>query len=155
MRRNVLCCWLSVIMLMVALPSVCGQTSADQIVGRFCMLSPLSDDTAIVKISRYSDGTYRGRLVWLSQPNNPDGTIRTDSKNKDKKLRNRPYTDVDIFWNLRYKGTEWVEGVLYNPFDGKRFSVKFSLSKNGRDLTARYYKGVPALGIDAVWKRVN
>lgn len=48
-----------------------------------------------------------------------------------------------------------VDGTLYDPYSGKKFSVKFKLAKNGSDLQARYYKGIPAAGLNATWKRLK
>lgn len=127
--------------------------SADKILGTYYMDSPLSDDHAKVKMTKSSDGTYQGRIVWLDKPNNPDGTPRTDEKNPNPKLRSRTATQVVLVWGLKYENGEWVDGTVYDPFSGKKFGVKMSLAKNGSDLSVRYYKGVPAAGITRIWKR--
>lgn len=127
----------------------------DKILGTYEVPSPFSDDVAHVKITKTQKGTYQGRITWVNRDKNPDGTPRTDEKNPDPKLRMRPPTDIVMFWNLQYKEGEWVDGVLYDPYTGKRFSVKFKLAKNGTDLSARYYKGVPVAGINGTWKRIK
>ena len=132
-----------------------AQDGADKILGTYRVPSPFSDDVAKVRITPQKDGRYQGRIVWVNNATNEDGTPRTDEKNADPKLRTRKATDIVMCWNLRYEGGEWVEGVLYDPYSGKKFSVKFKLAKNGTDLSARYYKGVPAMGINATWQKVK
>lgn len=128
-----------------------AQTRADDIVGTYLVPSPFNDDTAHVKVTRTAKGTYQGRIVWANHTKNPDGTVRTDMKNADKKLRSRKYNEVIMVWNLTYEEGEWVDGKLYDPYSGKTFSVKFKPVKGSRDLSARYYKGVTAIGINGTW----
>lgn len=133
-----------------------GAQNADRIVGTFRVVSPFDrGDTAHVTVTRAPDDTYRGRISWVSKPNNPDGTPRTDLKNPNPKLRDRKATDVTMVYDLRFKSGEWVGGKLYDPYSGGTFGVQFKLADNGRDLEARYYKGRPLLGINAEWKRIK
>ena len=76
-------------------------------------------------------------------------------KNSDKKLRNRRYDEIIMVWNLTFEKGEWVDGKLYDPYSGKTFSVKFKPVDGSRNLTARYYKGVTAIGINATWEKVR
>lgn len=128
---------------------------ADKIVGTYDVASPFNSDKAHVKITKTSKGTYQGRIVWTSRTKNDDGTPVCDIQNPDPKLRNRKPEEIIMVWNLSYEDGEWVGGTLYDPYSGKKFSVKFNLDKNNKDLKARYYKGVPAAGINAVWKRLE
>lgn len=128
---------------------------ADRILGTFEATSPFNDDTAHVKITRLSNGTYQGRVVWVNHNTNPDGTPRTDRNNKDPKLRSRLATEVILFWDLSYKKDKWIDGKLYDDVTGKTFNIKIELAKNGKDLSARYYKGIPAVGITKTWRRLK
>ena len=129
--------------------------SADDIVGTYTVQSPFNDDVARVKVTRMADGTYQGRIVWANHTKNPDGSVRTDTKNADKKLRSRKYYEIIMVWGLTYENGGWVGGKLYDPYSGKTFSVKFRPIKGSRNLKARYYKGIPAIGIDATWEEVK
>ena len=128
---------------------------ADQIVGTYIVNSPFTDDVAHVRVSRTNKGTYMGRIVWVNHPTNDDGTPRTDEKNPDPKKRSRKPEEIVMVWGLHYEEGEWIGGTLYDPYSGKNFGVKFKLADNGKDLIARYYKGKPAFGINADWKRLN
>lgn len=132
-----------------------AQGNGDKLLGLYRVESPFSDDVAKVLVTKATNGTYTGRITWVNKPTNPDGTPRTDEKNSDPKLRNRKPEEIIMFWNIKYEGDEWVDGTLYDPYSGKKFSVKFKLAKNGSDVQARYYKGIPAVGINATWKRLK
>lgn len=140
---------------LLAMTAVAQTVEADAILGTFQATSPFNDDTAHIKVTRLSNGTYQGRVVWVNHNTNPDGTPRRDKNNKDPKLRSRLATEVILFWDLRYDDGEWVKGKLYDDVTGKTFSIKISIDKNGKDLKARYYKGVPAVGITKTWKRIK
>lgn len=131
------------------------EVNPDKILGTYLLESIQTDDKGKVLVTKADDGTYQGRLIWISNPTNPDGSIRCDEKNADKKLRSRRYDEIIMFHSLTFKKGEWVNGKLYDPFSGKMVSIKFKLDKNGSDLVARYYKGVPTLGITRTWKRVK
>lgn len=129
---------------------------ADAVCGVYLVNSPKNKvDKIKVRVTRTAEGTYRGRVIWLTPSTNADGTLRTDSMNKNKNLRHRAPTDITLCWDLRYdaKDKMWKDGALYDPTTGKTFSVQLRMAANGKDVDARYYKGTPALGLDQVWKR--
>lgn len=142
-------------LLLALLMGASAWAQADKIVGTYVVGSPFNTDTAHVRITLQKNGTYQGRITWVNRNTNADGTPRTDEKNPDPKLRQRKPEEIVMCWGLKYQDGEWVDGVLYDPYSGKKFSVKYKLSKNGRDLEARYYKGVPAIGISATWRRIR
>lgn len=145
---------LPAILLFISFPTF-AQTGADAIEGTYQTKAPFCDDVAKIKITKAADGSYRGRIVWVSRTTNADGTPRLDEKNPNPKLRTRKPTDITMFWNVRYVDGEWVNGVLYDPYSGKTFGIQFTKEKNSANLEARYYKGKPAVGITTVWKRVD
>ena len=58
---------------------------ADRIVGIYKAVEEGKESK--VEFTRRPDGTYRGQIVWLRNPNNPDGTPKLDAKNPDKSKR--------------------------------------------------------------------
>ena len=57
---------------------------AQDVVGKW----KLSDGSAIVEV--YQDGgVYNGKIVWLKNPTEADGTPAVDDNNPDVKLRSR------------------------------------------------------------------
>ena len=137
--------------------SVKAQSKGDAIVGVFLMKTPDTGDESKVQIYRAKNGTYSGKVVWVKNPNNPDGTPRRDTKNPDPKLRNRTADNLPVLYNLKYDAddNEWVDGDLYNPNDGKWFKIKIKGFSSAKTLEVRYYKGVPLLGKNDQWQKVS
>lgn len=126
---------------------------ADDICGTYYVESPVSDDAVKIQIYRAKNGKYQGRFVWLSQPNNPDGTPRTDINNPDPKKRNRTADQIVAVWGLTYKDGEWVDGSIYDPTSGKTYGIKGKRKKGSRDMEMRYYWKRPVMGLNTTWKR--
>ena len=105
--------------------------TADDICGTYYVESPVSDDAVKIQIYRATNGKYQGRFVWLSQPNNPDGTPRTDINNG-----------------------EWVDGSIYDPTSGKTYGIKGKRIKGSRNMEMRYYWKRPVMGLNTTWKRL-
>ena len=119
--------------------------TADDICGTYYVESPVSDDAVKIQIYRATNGKYQGRFVWLSQPNNPDGTPRTDINNPDPKKRNRTADQIVAVWGLTYKDGEWVDGSIYDPTSGKTYGIKsvpstVLIDRNGK-VVARNLRG--------------
>jgi len=125
----------------------------DFICGTYRVESPVSDDVVKIKIYRANNGKYQGKYVWLSQPNNPDGTPRTDINNPDPSKRNRTADQIIAVWNLTYKDGEWVDGLIYDPTSGKTYGLKGKRVEGSKNMDMRYYWKRPAIGLNSTWKR--
>ena len=55
--------------------------------GTYKFKDSYSGEDAKVKIYDNGKGRYDARIVWLAQPNNPDGSPRLDEKNPDPDAR--------------------------------------------------------------------
>ena len=131
------------------------QDSGDDICGTYLVESPVSDDVVKIRMYKASNGNYQGKYVWLSRPNNDDGTPRTDIKNPDPSKRNRTAFQLIALWDLQYMDGEWVLGKIYDPTTGKTYGIKGKRKPNSRDMSMRYYWKKPALGLNSTWKRVD
>lgn len=127
---------------------------ADAIVGTYSVTSPNSDNKAKIQVFRAKNGTYFGKYTWTSAKN-ADGSPVLDLNNQDKSKRNRPIIGLVTFWNLTFKDGEYIGGSIYDPVSGKTYSIKGKMASNGRDVEVRYYWKRPALGKDAIWKRID
>ena len=56
--------------------SAFAQTAADKIVGVYKVEE--EGNQSKVRFTKCEDGTYQGQIIWLSQPNHPDGTRKMD-----------------------------------------------------------------------------
>ena len=78
-----------------------AQSAADKIVGVYQVEE--EGRQSKVRFTKCADGSYQGQIIWLSEPNNADGTRKLDVKNPDPAKRNTP--SFDDAKTLRVKGS--------------------------------------------------
>lgn len=95
---------------------------AEGVVGKW----KLSDGTAIVEV--YQDGeVYNGKIVWLQNPTEPDGSPAVDNNNPDTKLRSRQLIGLNMLSDLKAKDGEYSGGMIYDPGNGKTYYCSMSV----------------------------
>ncbi|MBO5686083.1 MAG: DUF2147 domain-containing protein, partial [Alistipes sp.] len=103
-----------------------AQSAADKIVG----VDKVEEEgrQSKVRFTKCDDGTYQGQIIWLSEPNNADGSRKLDVKNPDPKKRTTPSDQVVIVYGIRYNAEEncWDGGKVYKPINGKIYKVEVS-----------------------------
>lgn len=108
---------------------------------------------AHVDIVRRGD-KYFGKIVWLKDPKDESGNIKTDIKNPDPGLRSKPIVGLEILKDFVFEAGRWTDGKIYDPKSGKIYSCNMSLK--GRDiLSMRGYVGIAMIGRSETWKRVK
>ncbi len=123
---------------------------ADAIVGEWYT----EESKAKVEIYACAD-SYCGKIVWLKEPKNPDGTNKRDANNPNENLRSRTIVGTDILTGLQYEGDdEWEEGEIYDPESGKTYSCRLEL-EDPTTLEVRGFIGLSLLGRSQTWKRVQ
>ena len=100
-----------------------AQSAADQIVGTYKAVQ--NGQESKVKIFKVGDG-YRAQVCWLKEPNNPDGTPKTDHRNPDKAKQKVLASQIVLVNTVTYKDGEWSNGKIYDPTKGKEFNVTIS-----------------------------
>jgi len=107
------------------------------------------------RIQIYKQGeSFFGKLVWLKNPT-LDGKARSDEKNNDTSLRNRPLLGLVLLKDFKYdEDNVWNQGKVYDPKNGKTYSCKLTLSEKNR-LDVRGYIGTPLLGRTTSWTRAE
>jgi uncharacterized protein (DUF2147 family) len=80
------------------------------------------------------------------------GKPRTDIHNPDKALRDQPVIGLELMRDFTFTGSQWVNGRIYDPENGKTYRCKMML-KEGGILNVRGYVGIPAFGRTTVWMR--
>ena len=74
------------------------------------------------------DGKLCGRIVWIAEPNNEDGSPKRDIENDDPALRDRPILGLELLTGFSDDGDgEWTGGRIYNPEDGETYRSKLEL----------------------------
>ena len=103
---------------------------------------------------------YCGKIVWLKEPNYPDGstdgnpgTPKTDHHNPDPALRKTPIVGLQIVLDFVYAGDDrWNEGSVYDPKNGKTYKGKMTLA-SPRELRLRGFIGISLIGRTTIWTR--
>lgn len=112
-----------------------------------------STNEAHLEINKRSNKFY-GKLVWLKDPKDEKGNVKTDFQNPNANLRSKPILGLEILKDFVYEDGKWTDGNIYDPKSGKVYSCNLTLKSNG-DLNMRGYLGVSILGRTEVWKRVK
>lgn len=99
-------------------------------------------------------GKYHGRIIWLKDPIGPDGIPKTDKKNPNQKLRNKPIIGAVVLRDFIFDDGEWVHGKIYNPEDGKEYKSYLKL-QDQKTLAVRGYIGISWIGKTDTWTRIR
>ncbi len=84
-----------------------------------------ANDELVIKIAPCGEN-FCGALIWLKEPDRPDGKPKTDSLNEDPAARGKPMIGLQILRNLSAEQDHW-RGKAYNPQDGKTYDVTFKV----------------------------
>ena len=96
--------------------------SAQEVIGKW----KLEDGSAIVEV--YQDGNvYNGKIVWLKNPTESDGTPAVDSNNPDKSLRKRQILGLNMLHGLKKDGEKYAGGKIYDPGNGKTYNCSMKV----------------------------
>lgn len=113
------------LLITLAITSVCISL-AQSVIGKW----KLDDGTAIVEVYQQGDN-FNGRIVWLEEPNDPDGTPAKDNNNPDAKLRSRQLMGLNMLSGLKHKGgNEYGNGSIYDPGNGKTYNCSMKVEGN-------------------------
>jgi len=96
--------------------------SAQDVIGKW----KLEDGSAIVEV--YQEGNvYNGKIVWLKNPTEADGTPAVDSNNPDKSLRKRQILGLNMLHGLKKDGEKYAGGKIYDPGNGKTYNCSMKV----------------------------
>ena len=95
---------------------------AQDVVGKW----KLSDGTAIVEVYQLGD-VYNGKIVWLQNPTEADGSPAVDDQNPDPKLRTRQVLGLNMLNNLKKANGEYSGGSIYDPGNGKTYNCSMKV----------------------------
>ena len=108
-----------------------------------------------IEIYENSNGLYEGKIVWLAEPLNEEGRVKTDDKNPNTELRDQPIDGLMIVKELKYLAkNEWGKGNIYDARSGKTYSLNAKL-KDVNTLFMRGYVGFSLIGKTTTWTRIK
>jgi uncharacterized protein (DUF2147 family) len=134
------------VLLLLVVPVVAHAQQADAIVGRWLT----EDDKSIVEIVK-TGTTYAGKIVWI-RDSLENGKPTLDKHNPNAALRSKPVVGLQILSHLKFHNHQWIEGVIYDPENGKEYSCKASIHGDTLDLRG-YVLGIPLFGRTTTWRR--
>ncbi|SMC46515.1 DUF2147 domain-containing protein [Pedobacter africanus] len=140
---------LSFILLLTAISFAGLAQNKDAIIGKWIN----SSGEAHVDITKKGE-KYYGKIVWLKEPKDEKGTVKTDVKNPEKSLQSRPILGLEILKDFVYEDGKWTDGKIYDPKSGKTYSCNMSMKGNDV-LNMRGYIGISLIGRSETWKRVK
>ena len=111
-----------IIISMVAMLAPLAAAFAQDVVGKW----KLDDGSAIVEVYKQGDA-FNGKIVWLQDPTEPDGSPAVDKKNPDAKLRSRKLIGLNMLSGLKKSGAEYTGGSIYDPGNGKTYNCSMKV----------------------------
>lgn len=120
--------------------SAMAQSAADKIVGTYS--TTRNGVKSKIKITRLNNGGYRAQVCWVDNIKMPDGSIRTDVKNKDASKRGVRADQIVLIDKVTYTAADkvWENGRIYDPTNGKTYKVRLDF-ENDKRLRVRGYIG--------------
>ena len=99
---------------------------AQDVIGKW----KLDDGTAIVEVYKNGDA-YNGKIVWLEEPTDADGTPAKDNNNPDPALRTRKLIGLNMLSGLKKTAdNEYSGGKIYDPGNGKTYNCSMKVEGN-------------------------
>lgn len=108
--------------------------SSDDVVGLWYSEKDSEGLIPVVEIYK-ENGKYYG--YFFDYKGGYNGPEKKDVKNPNKELRELPLKGLVYLMGLSFDNGEWKGGKIYNPYDGKTYNGKMSLSEDKKTLTVR------------------
>ena len=110
---------------------------------------------AKIQIYKGNDGKFYGKIIWIKEPTNADGSTKTDTKNSKDALKSRPIVGLVILKGAEKDGTNsYDDGTIYDPENGKTYDCTIK-NKGNNTLALRGYIGISLFGRTTEWSRTN
>lgn len=116
-----------------------------------------SEQLAIIEIKKATDGTFRGKTVYV-YPNVRGGSGNELCVKCPPPYTNKPRLGLEIMTGITQDSKDpsnYINGKLLDPGTGKIYKGKAHLSADGKRLKLRGYIGVSLLGRSVVWIRTD
>lgn len=68
---------------------------------------------------------------------------------------NQPIVGMVILSGLKSNRSQWGNGQILDPENGKTYSCSLRMAENGKKLNVHGYIGIPLLGRSQMWERVD
>ncbi len=96
-----------------------------------------------------------GKIVWVADPFNDDGSVARDDNNPDPARRNQTIVGLPLLKGFRrHDDGYWRGGTIYNPENGKDYHCNIRM-QDPDTLHLRCFVGIPLFGATQLWKRTS
>lgn len=137
-----------IIFIAAAFLSICA-ASAQDVLGKW----KLETGTAIVQVYKSGDN-FNGKIVWLKNATEADGSPAVDKNNPDPAKQSRKLMGLNMLFGLKQTGDEYTGGRIYDPANGKTYYCSFKVDGNTLKVRGSLdKKGL--LGRTMTWYRVK
>ncbi|MEX2589290.1 MAG: DUF2147 domain-containing protein [Chitinophagales bacterium] len=114
-----------------------------------------ADKEAKIKIYECDNDEICGKVVWLKEPNEEDGSPKKDVNNPDEDKHDNPILGMDLLKGFEKTDDKlWENGTIYDPNNGKTYKCKLTLVEEDL-LEVRGFIGFSFLGRTEEWTRAE
>jgi uncharacterized protein (DUF2147 family) len=108
---------------------------------------------SIIKITENQDHSLNGEVIKLFAPAEKIPHIICKACLGEN--HNQPIVGMVVMSGLKRSDTQWGDGHILDPQNGKTYNCSAKLADNGKKLDVRGYVGLPLLGRSQTWERVD
>ncbi len=143
-------------LLLLILTAFCSQflfAASNDVVGKW---RTIDDETqkpkSIVEISNNGD-VFEGKVVQIFKSEGEDQNPKC-TKCKGV-LKDQPVIGLKVLSEMKRRKSDWGDGKIVDPNNGKSYDVKMELTEGGAKLKVRGFIGFSLLGRTQTWERVE
>jgi uncharacterized protein (DUF2147 family) len=125
--------------------------SSNDVIGKWKTIDDESHKPkSIVEITKVGD-SYEGKIIQLFKAAGEDQNPKCDKCQGE--LQGTPIIGLNILQGLKQRKSDWGDGKILDPNNGKLYDVKMELIEGGTRLKVRGFIGFSLLGRTQVWER--
>ena len=115
------------------------------------------DDESQIEIFTDERGEVHGKIIWLDEPYEDDGSPILDGENPEPELRSQPILGLEIIEGFTYDASdeEWSGGSIYDPESGRTYTAYMRLEDRNTLRLRGYVMGMRFLGRTTHWTRAD
>ena len=105
---------------------------------------------SIVEITD-AGGKLSGKIVKLFRPADQDQNPKCVQCKDERK--DQPLIGLNIIWDIEKRDSDWGNGKILDPNNGKTYKAKLKVVDGGQKLEVRGFLGISLLGRTQTWVR--
>ena len=115
------------------------------------------DDESQIEMFTDERGEVHGKIIWLDEPYEDDGSPILDGENPEPELRSQPILGLEIIEGFTYDASdeEWSGGSIYDPESGRTYTAYMRLEDRNTLRLRGYVMGMRFLGRTTYWTRAD